>query len=103
MGPLVYYCRWRGVRLRLRGRDEHAVWGHLIAPPRGAESASSDAPAESAASDAEQAEPFRFDLTTWELWLGDEGARRLQLDELGVVIADDGAPGATTSAGDGRR
>ena len=30
MGPLVYYCRWRGAKLRLHGRDEDAVWGELI-------------------------------------------------------------------------
>ena len=72
MGPLVYYCRWRGVKLRLRGRDADVVWGQLVALENG----------------AERAEPFRFDLTTWELWLGDDGARRLLLDELGVVIEE---------------
>lgn len=70
MGPLVYYCRWRGAKLRLRGRDETAVWGHLITG-RGP---------------TEQAEAFRFDLLSWELWLGDDGGRRLRLDEMGVVV-----------------
>lgn len=75
MGPLVYYCRWRGVRLRLRGRDEQSVWGQFVGREE---------------SDA-SVEPFRFDLRTWELWVG-EGERitRLQLDELGVVTESDG-------------
>jgi hypothetical protein len=81
MGPLVYYCRWRGSRLRLRGRDEAAVWGELVGDDE----------------DPTRVEPFRFDLKTWELWLGEEPARRLQLDELGVVLSED-APGATTKA-----
>ena len=50
MGPLVYYCRWRGAKLRLHGRDEDAVWGELITREGG----------------AERAEPFRFDLLSWE-------------------------------------
>jgi hypothetical protein len=82
MGPLVYYCRWRGARLRLRGRDEQAVWGELVGDEE----------------DATRVEPFRFDLHTWELWLG-EPPRRLQLDELGVVLSGE-EPDATTTAGD---
>ena len=70
MGPLVYYCRWQGAKLRLRGRDEGAVWGLLITRQ----------------GDAEVTEPFRFDLLSWELWLGDDEGRRLRLDELGVVV-----------------
>ena len=88
MGPLVYYCRWRGARLRLRGRDENAVWGHLVTQEDG----------------AERAQWFRFDLLSWELWLGEDEATRLLLDEMGVVTAtSDGPPGpeAITSAGDG--
>ena len=46
MGPLVYYCRWQGAKLRLRGRDEGAVWGLLITRQ----------------GDAEVTEPFRFGL-----------------------------------------
>ena len=70
MGPLVYYCRWQGARLRLRGRDANAVWGQLITRQ----------------GDAEVAEAFRFDLLSWELWLGEGGGRRLRLDEMGVVV-----------------
>ena len=70
MGPLVYYCRWQGAKLRLRGRDESAVWGLLITRQ----------------GDAEVTEPFRFDLLSWELWLGGDEGRRVRLDELGVVV-----------------
>ncbi len=71
MGPLVYYCRWRGARLRLQGRDDAAVWGQLILHEDG----------------VERVESFRFDLRTWALWLQtEEGENRLQLDELGVVV-----------------
>ena len=70
MGPLVYYCRWQGARLRLRGRDESAVWGHLL----------------TRVGETERIEAFRFDLLSWELWLGEDGARRLRLDEMGVVV-----------------
>ena len=69
MGPLVYYCRWHGARLRLRGRDAESVWGQLITTENG----------------AERAETFRYDLLSWQLWLGENGERRLQLDEMGVV------------------
>ena len=73
MGPLVHYCRWRGAKLRLHGRDEDAVWGELITREGGAE-------------------PFRFDLLSWELWLGDGDARRLRLDEMGVVVDEMPSP-----------
>ena len=76
MGPLVYYCRWRGAKLRLHGRDEDAVWGELITREGG----------------TERAEPFRFDLLSWELWLGDGDARRLRLDEMGVVVDETPSP-----------
>ena len=69
MGPLVYYCRWHGARLRLRGRDAESVWGQLVTTENG----------------AERAETFRYDLLSWQLWLGENGERRLQLDEMGVV------------------
>ncbi len=82
MGPLVYYCRWQGVQLRLAGRDEHAVWGYLVTREGG----------------DERADPFRFDLHTWELWLGDAPGRRPQLDELGVVTAEEAAPDTNSSA-----
>lgn len=81
MGPLVYYCRWRGAKLRLRGRDAGFTWGQLVV----------------ADESGERIEEFRFDLKTWALTLSDEtGSRRLQLDELGVVVAEQAGP--TTSA-----
>jgi hypothetical protein len=86
MGPLVYYCRWHGVKLRLHGRDERFVWGQLVTQDAGSESA----------------ESFRFDLKSWELLLGEgEDQTRLQLDELGVVIPTADKPPPMTSAGDG--
>ncbi len=75
MGPLVYYCRWRGAKLRLRGRAEGVTWGQLVI----------------ADETGERMEEFRFDLNTWQLTLDDgTGPRSLQLDELGVVVAPDG-------------
>jgi hypothetical protein len=80
MGPLVYYCRWRGVKLRLRGRDAAFTWGQLVTVDE----------------TGERIEEFRFNLNTWELTLIDAaGTRRLQLDELGVVV--DEPPPTTTS------
>jgi len=83
MGPLVYYCRWRGATLRLRGRDETAVWGQLVIPDEA----------------GEQIEPFRFELQESVLWLGHEPAARLQLDELGVVVETEreAPPGLTAT------
>ena len=72
MKPLVYYCRWHGVSLRLRGRSETAVWGELV--PKGA-------------ADKEQTQEFKFNLQSWELILKEDGQERvLQLDEMGTVI-----------------
>ncbi|WP_374686905.1 hypothetical protein [Promineifilum sp.] len=72
MGPLVYYCRWRGAKVRLHGRDDAAVWGELVTQEEG----------------RERVETFHFDLRTWELRLQAEGeATVLQLDELGVVVS----------------
>ncbi len=69
MKPLVYYCRWHGATLRLWGRDETAVWGQLIY----------------AVKEGETDETFRFDLKTWQLTLeGADGARVIELDEMGV-------------------
>lgn len=77
MGPLVYYCRWRGAKLRLRGRAEGVTWGELI----------------TADESGERIEEFRFDLSTWELTLDDgTGSRRLKLDELGVVVDEQPRP-----------
>ncbi len=83
MGPLVYYCRWQSAKLRLRGRDDHHVWGHLV----------------TTAGEGERLEPFRFNLQTWELALGEgESMKHVQLDELGVVVPPDGGTKPTTSA-----
>ncbi len=72
MKPLVYYCRWQGVSLRLRGRDETAVWGQLVQRDQ---------------QDNEISQEFRFDLKTWELLLkDDDGDRIVNLDEKGVVL-----------------
>ncbi|MBK8985761.1 MAG: hypothetical protein IPM39_06710 [Chloroflexi bacterium] len=73
MKPLVYYCRWQGAVLRLRGRDDTAVWGHLVF---------------AANANPEQTQEFHFDLRTSQLTLktaaGDE---LLQLDEMGIVLS----------------
>lgn len=72
MKPLVYYCRWQGVSLRLRGRDETAVWGQLVQKDQ---------------LDNETSQEFRFDLKTWELLLKDaDGDHIVSLDEKGVVL-----------------
>ncbi len=70
MKPLVYYCRWQGASLRLRGRDSTAVWGELVFNEQG----------------TERAQPFRFDLQSWQLTLTEaQGERTIQLDEMGTV------------------
>jgi hypothetical protein len=72
MKPLVYFCRWQGARLRLRGRDESAVWGELVYTGKGGE---------------EESQPFRFDLQTSELVLQQiEGQQSIVLDEMGVPV-----------------
>ncbi len=72
MKPLVYYCRWQGASLRLRGRDETAVWGHLVF---------------TADDGTEQPQEFHFNLQTRQLTLQKEtGDELLQLDEMGVVV-----------------
>jgi hypothetical protein len=70
MKPLVYYCRWQQARLRLRGRDETAVWGQLVLR----------------AKEGEKLQNFYFNLETWQLTLdGNEGKKVIQLDEMGVA------------------
>lgn len=70
MKPLVYYCRWQGAKLRLRGRDETAVWGQLVFD---------------AAEGDEITQEFHFNLKTWQLRLKSlEGETMVQLDEMGV-------------------
>ena len=72
MKPLVYYCRWQGARLRLRGRDESAVWGELVFTAENGE---------------EESQEFHFNLRTSELTLHQsEGERSIVLDEMGVPL-----------------
>ena len=72
MKPLVFYCRWQSVSLRLRGRDETAVWGHLV---------------QTDAEDNETVQEFKFNLITWELTLKEnDGERILKLDDKGVIL-----------------
>ena len=71
MKPLVYYCRWQGARLRLRGRSDTAVWGQLIFQEEGQETAQN----------------FRCELQVRKLILETDGRERVvQLDEMGVII-----------------
>ena len=72
MGPLIYYCRWQGFRLRLQGRDERFVWGSLI------QDGTPDNPGH----------PFRYDLANRVLYRGDEdNQERFELDEMGVIVS----------------
>ena len=73
----MYYCRWRGAKLRLRGRDAGAVCGELVSDDEA----------------GPRAEPFRYELQTWRLWLGQNSATPLQLDELGVVVGNEEGSG----------
>lgn len=82
MGPLVYYARWHGYRLRLQGRDGPLVWGHFVGDGGG-----------------EKAEVFQFNSRTNELSLGEgESKRRVYLDEMGVILPGDADPATTSSA-----
>jgi hypothetical protein len=84
MGPLVYYCRWRGAKLRLLGRNAELVWGQLV----------------STNGEVETTETFRFNTRTWLLTLGEEEAQEIiQLDELGVAIPPGSPAPFTTNAG----
>lgn len=72
MKPLVYYCRWQGASLRLRGRDDTAVWGTLVY---------------NAQSGEEMTQPFHFNLHTHILTLTQpDGEKTVQLDEMGVAL-----------------
>lgn len=69
MKALVYYCRWQGAALRLRGRDETAVWGELVFNRDGTETS----------------QRFRFELAARRLTLtGPDGDRTVILDDMGV-------------------
>ncbi|MCA9917567.1 MAG: hypothetical protein KC445_06410 [Anaerolineales bacterium] len=74
MKALVYYCRWQSASLRLRGRDDTAVWGHFVT---------------NAETPDETMQAFRFELKTWRLTLQNEdGEETIQLDEMGVVQSE---------------
>jgi hypothetical protein len=71
MKPLVYWCRWHGARLRLRGRDEEAVWGELKV--------------------GDESRPFRYRFKLRQLTMthSDGSSVTLHLDEMGVEVAAD--------------
>lgn len=72
MKALVYYCRWQGAKLRLRGRDETAVSGQLVLNPF---------------TEQEYTQDFHFALKTNILTLQmTDGSKTLQLDEMGVIM-----------------
>lgn len=64
--PLMYWCRWHNATLRLRGKDDNAVWGEF-------------------AYDDGEVDRFHFNLETWKLrrWV-DDAETEAQLDEMGV-------------------
>jgi hypothetical protein len=71
MKPLVYYCRWRGASLRLRGREETAVIGQLAFTEEDG---------------TKRLQEFHFNLKTYQLTLKHEdGDEIIQLDEMGVA------------------
>ena len=72
MKPLVNYCRWQSARLRLRGRDDSAVWGQLVFEGENG---------------MEEARDFHFVLQSSHLTIHQEdGEVSLMLDEMGVPI-----------------
>lgn len=71
MGPLVYYCRWQRAKLRLRGRDETAVWGHLVFHEN----------------NQERTQFFRYQLAEQLLTITKAtGEETIQLDKMGVAV-----------------
>ena len=74
MKPLVYYCRWQGASLRLRGRDGTAVWGHFVYTDE---------------EGTETMESFRFLLKEWQLTVETDTEKQvLQLDDMGTVVEE---------------
>ena len=72
MKPLVNYCRWQGAKLRLRGRDDSAVWGQLVYIDENG---------------AEDTQDFYFDLQSSQITLAqEEGELAIRLDEMGVPL-----------------
>ncbi|NHZ72305.1 MAG: hypothetical protein GWP17_04365 [Aquificales bacterium] len=72
MKPLVYYCRWQEASLRLRGREETAVFGQLAFTEEDG---------------SERLQEFHYNLQTRQLTLKQaDGDEIIQLDEMGVII-----------------
>ncbi len=72
MKPLVNYCRWHDASLRLRGRDDTAVWGQLVYRDKEGN---------------ETTQNFRYLLQTRQLTLEEAGGEKvIILDEMGVVM-----------------
>ena len=72
MKPLVYYCRWQGASLKLRGRDETAVFGQFAFTEEDG---------------SQRLQTFHFNLKTLQLTLKNAaGDEIVQLDEMGIVI-----------------
>ena len=71
MKPLVYYCRWQGASLKLRGRDETAVFGQFAFTEEDG---------------SERLQEFHYNLKTRQLTLKNEdGDVIVLLDEMGIV------------------
>ena len=72
MKSLVYYARWEGAKLRMRGRSETAVWGQLVYTD---------------ADGNERLKLFHFDLKSWQITVGEgDDKQTVQLDEMGTVL-----------------
>lgn len=72
MKPLVYYCRWQDVTLRLHGRDPETIWGQLVGIN---------------ADGRENLRSFRYKLESAELIIyDDQGDHHLRLDEKGIPL-----------------
>ena len=72
MKPLVNYCRWHGATLRLRGRDDTAVWGQLVYRDKDGR---------------ETTQKFRYRRQTRQLTLEEaDGEKVILLDEMGVAL-----------------
>jgi len=71
MKPLVYYCRWQGASLKLRGRDETAVFGHLAFTDEDG---------------TVRLQEFHYQLKTQKLTLKHaDNDEIIQLDEMGIA------------------
>jgi len=69
--PLVYYCRWNGATLRLRGRDDRFIRGQLVF---------------TSADGGEVTQEFSFETATAELTIFlDTGTQKMILDDMGIA------------------